>query len=58
MTRAGIVEYVEAVRVRYFGGTKKEKGKILDEFIILLRRTGCHRKAAIRLIRRDNQPRT
>ena len=35
MTHAGIVEYVEAVRVRYFGGTKKEKGKILDEFTIL-----------------------
>jgi len=55
MTRASIVEYVEAVRVRYFGGTKKEKGKILDEFTKV---TGCHRKAAIRLIRRDNQPRT
>jgi hypothetical protein len=55
MTRTSIVEYVEAVRVRYFGGTKKEKGKILDEFTKV---TGCHRKAAIRLIRRDNQPRT
>ena len=55
MTRASIVEYVEAVRRRYFGGSKKEKGKILDEFTKI---TGCHRKAAIRLIRRDSQPRT
>ena len=55
MTRASIVEYVEAVRRRYFGGSKKEKGKILDEFTKV---TGYHRKAAIRLIRWDNQPRT
>ncbi len=55
MTRASIVEYVEAVRVRYFGGTKKEKGKILDEFTKI---TGRHRKAAIRLLRRGSQPGT
>ncbi len=48
MTRASIVEYVEAVRGRYFQASKKEKGKILDEFTKV---TGCHRKAAIRLIR-------
>ena len=55
MTRASIAEYVEAVRGRYFSASKKEKGKILDEFTKV---TGCHRKAAIGLIRRDNQSRT
>ena len=52
--RASIVEYVEAVRRRYFGASKKEKGKILDEFTKV---TGCHRKAAIRLFHRSNEPR-
>ncbi len=55
MTRASIVEYVEAVRWRYLRASKKEKGKILDEFTKV---TGCHRKAAIRLFHRGNQPRT
>ena len=55
MTRASIVEYVEAVRRRYFGVSKKEKGRILDEFT---RVTGYHRKAAIRLFCRGNQSRT
>ena len=55
MTRASIVEYVKAVRGRYFSGSKKEKGKILDEFTKV---TGCHRKAAIRLICHSNQTRT
>jgi len=55
MTRASIREYAEAVRRRYFLVSKKEKGKILDEFTKV---TGCHRKAAIRLFRRGNQPRT
>ena len=31
MTRGSIMEYVKAVRGRYIGGPKKEKGKILDE---------------------------
>lgn len=55
MTRASIVEYVEAVRGRYFQVSKKEKGKILDEFTKV---TGCHRKAAIRLLHRGNQQST
>ena len=54
MTRGSIREYTEAVRGRYLRGSKKEKGKILDEFTKV---TGCHRKAAIRLFRRVNQPR-
>jgi len=49
------VEYVEAVRRRYFSGSKKEKGRILDEFTKV---AGCHRKAAIRLIRHSNQTKT
>lgn len=54
MTRASIREYTEAVRDRYLAVSRKEKGKILDEFTKV---TGCHRKAAIRLIRRGNRVR-
>ncbi len=49
-----IREYAEAVRRRYLGVSKKEKGKILDGFTKV---TGCHRKAAIRLFCRGNQSR-
>ena len=52
MTRASIREYTEAVRGRYLLVSKAEKGKILDEFTKVI---GCHRKAAIRLLRRGNQ---
>ena len=52
MTRASIREYTEAVRWRYLRTSKIEKGKILDEFTQVV---GCHRKAAIRLLRRRNQ---
>ena len=54
MTRAGIREYTEAVQGRYLGASKKEKGRILDEFSQVV---GCHRKAAIRLLGRGNRPR-
>ena len=54
MTRSSIREYVEAVRGRYFLASKKEKGKILDEFTKVI---GCRRKAAIHLLHRRNQPR-
>ncbi|MBA7716673.1 hypothetical protein ES703_125748 [subsurface metagenome] len=54
MTRSSIREYTEAVRGRYVRASKKEKGRILDEFTKVI---GCHRKAAIRLLRRRNQPR-
>lgn len=50
MTRGSILEYKEAVRWRYIGAGKKEKGRILDEFTQV---TGLHRKAAIRLLRRQ-----
>ena len=49
MTRVGIKEYVEALRERYSRGSKKEKGKVLDEFV---RVVGCHRKSAVRLLGR------
>lgn len=41
-------ELVAAVRDRYFGASRKEKGRILDEFVAS---TGYHRKWAIRLLR-------
>ena len=56
MTRSSIREYTEAVRWPYLGASKKEKGRISVEFTILLRRTGCHQKAAIRLFHRSNEP--
>ena len=54
MTRRSILEYVQALRNRYFKASKEEKGKILDEFIQV---TGLHRKAAIRLLNRISQTR-
>jgi len=53
VTRGSIREYTEAVRGRYLRGGRREKGKILDEFI---RVTGYHRKAAIRRLRQGSQP--
>ncbi len=44
MTRSSIREYAEAVRERYLHGSKKEKGRILDEFTKV---TDYHRKAAM-----------
>ncbi|HUU63045.1 MAG TPA: hypothetical protein VMX96_03890 [Dehalococcoidia bacterium] len=55
MTRGSIREYTEAVRGRYLGAGKKEKGRMLDEFTQV---TGYHRKAAVRLLRRGNLPRS
>ena len=54
VTRGSIREYTEAVRGRYLRASKKEKGTILDEFTKVV---GYHRKAAIRLLRRGNNPR-
>jgi hypothetical protein len=50
MTRGSIAEYTEAVRGRYLKAIKKDKGRILDEFIQV---SGYHRKAAIRLLHRN-----
>ena len=55
MTRRSTLEYAQAVRLRYLRVSKVQKGKILDEFMQV---TGLHRKAAIRLLNRTNQPRT
>jgi hypothetical protein len=45
-------EIIEAIRRRYMLALKKEKTKILDEFIAL---SGYHRKHAVRLLGRYNQ---
>ena len=47
MTGSSIPEYAEVIRRRYFLGSKKEKGKILDKFTEV---TGRHRRAAFRII--------
>jgi hypothetical protein len=54
VTRRSILEYVQALRSRYFRATKEEKGKMLDEFTQV---TGLHRKAAIRLLNRPSHSR-
>jgi hypothetical protein len=46
------LEYVQALRNRYFGASREEKGKMLDEFTQV---TGLHRKAAIRLLNQLSQ---
>ena len=40
-------ELIEALRQRYRESTKREKTKILDEFVAV---AGCHRKHAVRLL--------
>jgi hypothetical protein len=42
-------EYAEALRPRYEAADRRERGRILDEYC---RVTRCHRKAAIRALRR------
>jgi hypothetical protein len=49
MTIKDFDHYIEDVRHTYRRAGKKEKGGILNEFTKV---TGCHRKAAIRLLRR------
>ena len=53
MTRGSIVEYKEAIQRRYLKASKREKGKILDEFVQV---TEYHRKSAIRLFNRNGVP--
>jgi len=52
MTQGSIREYTEAVRERYMRASKKEKGRVLDEFTAVV---GCQRKSAIRLLRGRRQ---
>jgi hypothetical protein len=54
MSVRSLEEYVAGVRTRYLQARKREKGPLLDEVCQTL---GCHRKAAIRLLRRPlHQP--
>lgn len=48
MSREGKREVVERLRHRYLQASRKEKSKILDEFVAL---SGMHRKSAIRALR-------
>ncbi len=48
MTRTSIRELVESWRPRYLKASRRQKTKILDEFVAL---TGYHRNSAIRLLR-------
>lgn len=54
MTRGSVREYAKAVRERYLKASRKEKTLLLEEFT---RVTGYHRKAAIRLLRSNEQER-
>ena len=49
-------EILGAIRSRYGEASKKEKSRMLDEFVAM---TGCHRKHAVRLLRQgeDSSPR-
>lgn len=51
MTRQSIKEYAQAIRTRYKKGSRKLKGRILDEFV---EATRLHRKSAIRLLGRQD----
>jgi len=55
VTRPARHEYAAALRARYRAARKSERGQLLDEFC---RTTGCHRKAAVRLLRRAPVQRT
>jgi len=46
-------EIVQRLQPRYLKANRKEKTKILDEFVAV---TGLHRKAAIRRLRQQNRP--
>jgi hypothetical protein len=46
-------ELVQRLQPRYLKADRKEKTKILDEFVAV---TGMHRKAAIRRLRQQNKP--
>jgi len=49
MSQRSKKEMVETIRPRYLKAPRKEKSKIIDEFIAI---TGDHRKHAIRLLRK------
>jgi len=49
MSQGSKRELVESIRPRYLKASRTEKSNIIDEFIA---NTGCHRKHAIRVLRR------
>jgi len=53
LTKALKREYAAAIRIGYQRANKLTKKQILDEFVKV---TGCHRKAAIRLLHQQSQP--
>ena len=53
MTEPARREYAAVMRARYQQANKRERGRLLDEYC---RTTGCHRKAAIRRLRRPPGP--
>ena len=46
-------EVLRAIRNRYRGASKKDKSRMLDEFVAIV---GCHRKHAVRLLRQGDKP--
>ena len=53
MTERARREYAAVMRARYAQADKRARGRLLDEYC---RTTGCHRKAAIRRLRRRAHP--
>ena len=45
-------EVLRAIRSRYREASRKDKSRMLDEFVALI---GCHRKHAVRLLRQDDK---
>ena len=54
MTEPARREYAAVMHARYQPANRRERGRLLDEYC---RTTGCHRKAAIRRLRRRPSPR-
>ena len=46
-------EVLKAIRNRYRKASKKDKSRMLDEFVAIM---GCHRKHAVRLLRQGEEP--
>ena len=46
-------EVLRAIRNRYREASKKDKSRMLDEFVAMV---GCHRKHAVRLLRQGDKP--
>ncbi len=46
-------EVLRAIRNRYRDASKKDKSRMLDEFVAI---AGCHRKHAVRLLRQSDEP--